>query len=201
MTELKQTILHESLKLFSLKGFLSASMNDILSASCTSKGGFYNHFKSKEDLFFQVLEEAKEIWRKRNLDGLDQIDTPMEKIIRLLENFRDNYLKDGENFPGGCVFITLSVELKNQRPHLSEVINKGFTGFKAMLRRWLKLAKKNGELINETDTDAVTEILLSAILGISVSYSLDNSDKNLDDSISSLINYVNSIRKTDFNRI
>jgi len=56
---LKETIIHESLRLFSLKGFLSTSINDILEAANTSKGGFYNHFASKEELFFEVLDEAR----------------------------------------------------------------------------------------------------------------------------------------------
>ena len=51
---LKEKIIHESLKLFSLKGFLGTSIHDILEAADTSKGGFYNHFASKEDLFFNV---------------------------------------------------------------------------------------------------------------------------------------------------
>ncbi len=73
---LKDTIVHESLKLFSLNGFSSTSIQDILSAANTSKGGFYNHFSSKEDLFFQVLDEARKIWRERNLHGLDEINEP-----------------------------------------------------------------------------------------------------------------------------
>jgi AcrR family transcriptional regulator len=60
MTNLKERIIHESLRLFSLKGFLSTSITDILEAADTSKGGFYNHFASKEDLFFQVLDEARD---------------------------------------------------------------------------------------------------------------------------------------------
>ena len=83
---LKETIIHESLKLFSLKGFLSTSIHDILLAANTSKGGFYNHFTSKEDLFFQVLEEAREIWRVKNLSDLDEIKNQIEKLIRLLTN-------------------------------------------------------------------------------------------------------------------
>ena len=78
---LKETIIHESLKLFSLKGFLSTSIHDILLAANTSKGGFYNHFTSKEDLFFQVLDEARGIWREKNLSNLDQIENPLEKEI------------------------------------------------------------------------------------------------------------------------
>lgn len=99
MNDLKKKIIHESLKLFSLKGFLSTSMRQILDAAGTSKGGFYNHFKSKEELFFQVLDEARNIWREKNLSGLDEIENPIGKIKRFLENFRDLYLKDAENFP------------------------------------------------------------------------------------------------------
>lgn len=193
MTALKTKIIHESLKLFSLKGFLSTSMNDILTASNTSKGGFYNHFKNKEDLFFDVLQEATMIWRQRNLYQVEQMDSAIEKIIRLLENFRDRYLKDAKNFPGGCVFITLSLELNNQRPHLSEVINKGFTGFKTMLNRFLHQAAQMGELKDGTDVDAVTDVLFNSLLGISVTYSLDKSDQDLDSAIASLTEYVNSI--------
>ena len=79
---LKESIIHESLRLFSLKGFLSTSIQDILSAADTSKGGFYNHFKSKEDLFYQVLEEARNIWRERCLYRMDQKKDAVEEDSR-----------------------------------------------------------------------------------------------------------------------
>ena len=135
---LKDTIVHESLKLFSLNGFLSTSIQDILAAANTSKGGFYNHFSSKEDLFFHVLDEARKIWRQKNLHGLDEIKEPIDKIIQLLENYQNRYLLDAENFPGGCIFITFAVELGDSRPHLSQEVQKGFTGLKAMLNRLLR---------------------------------------------------------------
>ena len=89
---LKEKIIHESLKLFSLKGFFSTSIHDILEAANTSKGGFYNHFLSKDDLFFQVVDEARKIWREKNLKGLDGIENSTEKIKRLLINYKDHYL-------------------------------------------------------------------------------------------------------------
>ena len=61
---LRETIIHESLKLFSLKGYVGTSIHDILTAANTSKGGFYNHFTSKEDLFHAVLDMARKIWRE-----------------------------------------------------------------------------------------------------------------------------------------
>ena len=101
---LKEKIIHESLKLFSLNGFLSTSLLDIISAAETSKGGFYNHFTSKEDLFFQVLDESRKIWRERNLNGLADENNAIGKLKKLLKNYRDIYLLDAENFPGGCIF-------------------------------------------------------------------------------------------------
>ena len=192
---LKEKIIHDSLRLFSLKGFLGTSLQDILSAAGTSKGGFYNHFKSKEDLFYYVLDDARRIWRSKNLAGLDEIENPVDKIIKLLQNFRDQYLNDSEDFPGGCVFITLSVELNDQRPHLSQEITKGFVGLKNMIFRLLEQGKKTGKLNNNLDSSTVTEILFAGMLGASVIFGVDKSAESLEQSINALINYVENLKE------
>ena len=191
---LKEKIIHESLKLFSLKGFLSTSIHDIIMAANTSKGGFYNHFKSKEDLFFQVLEEARRIWREKNLKGLEDIENPIEKIKKFLENFRDLYLKDAENFPGGCIFVTFSVELNDQRPHLSREVYKGFVGLKAMINRLLDEGRESGELSNNVSTSAITEMLFAGMLGATVMYGVDKSNESLNRSINTLIDYLEKLK-------
>ena len=190
---LKEKIVHESLKLFSKKGFLSTSIHDILDAANTSKGGLYNHFSSKEELFFAVLQEATRIWRERNLCGLNEVESPVGKLKKLLENYKDRYMKDTENFPGGCVFITLSVELDDQRPKLAQEITKGFTGFKLMLKRFLDQGKAVGEIEENVDTEAVTEMILAGILGASVMYGSEKSSPILDHTINSLINYIDDL--------
>lgn len=191
---LRERIVHESLRLFSLKGFLSTSITDIMEAASTSKGGFYNHFTSKEDLFFEVLDEARRIWRERCLWGLDEIESPVGKIVKLLENFRDRYLKDTENFPGGCVFTTLSVELDDQLPHLSEEVNRGFIGLKGMLNRLLDEGRELGELSDSASTSAITEMLFAGMVGASVIYGVGKSAESLDRSINSLIHYLERLK-------
>ena len=192
---LKEKIIHESLKLFSLKGFTSTSIQDILAAANTSKGGFYNHFSSKEDLFYQVLNEARKIWRDRNLSGLKQADSSLEKVTLLLRNYKDLYLKDADNFPGGCVFITLSVELSDQIPHLSKEIEKGFSGLKNLYKRFLDEGKETGEFKNNVDTDAITEMIFNSMLGASVIYNANKSTAGLDKSVNSLIEYLTQLRQ------
>ena len=191
---LKEKIIHESLKLFSLNGFLSTSILDIISAAETSKGGFYNHFTSKEDLFYQVLDESRKIWRERNLNGLDEVEDSIGKIKKLIANYRDRYLLDAENFPGGCIFIMFAVELGDSRPHLSREVQKGFVGLKAMIKRFLDEGKDSGKVYNGINTDTITEILFNGMLGASVNYSLDKSIDSLDHSINSLIDYIDKLK-------
>jgi len=194
--DLKETIIHESMKLFSLKGFLGTSINDILEAAGTSKGGFYNHFASKEDLFFQVLDEARRIWQEKTLWSLDQIESPIERVKRLLMNYKDRYLKDSTDFPGGCIFTTFSVELDDRRPHLAKEVNKGFVGLKVMLKRFLDEGQELGELSQDVSTVAVTELLMSGMVGSSVIYGVDKSSDSLDASINALIDYLEELEPT-----
>ncbi len=187
---LKDRIVHESLKLFSLNGFWNTSITDILEAAGTSKGGFYNYFASKEDLFFEVLEEAQRIWREKTLAGIDEIENPLEKIEQLLLNYRDRYLKDGDNFPGGCIFVTFSVELDDQNPKLCAEVNKGFIGLKRMINRAFDEAKADGLVSDAMNTEEITEMVFAGMLGASVLYGVDKSATSLDRAIKPLIEYV-----------
>jgi TetR/AcrR family transcriptional repressor of nem operon len=190
---LKDRIIHESLRQFSTKGFMSTSISDILEAVGASKGGLYNHFKSKEDLFFAALSEARKIWRQRNLAGLDQLARPLDKLKKLLENYRDHYLADSENFPGGCIFVTLAVELNDQQPHLAKEVNEGFERFKGMIRRLLDQEKEAGHLRDGMATGVVAEMIFSGILGACVAYTSDKSRENLDRHIKGLIAFLTMI--------
>jgi TetR/AcrR family transcriptional repressor of nem operon len=191
--DLRERIVFEALRLFSLKGFLSTSVQDILAAAGASKGGFYNHFKSKEDLFFAVLGEARSIWRTNNLAGLDGIEKPVGKVKKLLGNFKDIYLKDTNCLPGGCIFVTLSVELDDQIPALALEVNKGFEGLKSMINRLLDQGKESGELRKDTDTAAVTEMIFAGILGATVIYGVDKSSEKLDRIVNALIDYLDRL--------
>jgi AcrR family transcriptional regulator len=191
---LRDRIISESLRLFSLKGFLSTSTQDILQAAHTSKGGLYNHFKSKEDLLSAVLHEARKIWRENNLAGLEGIEKPVQKLKKLLENYKDRYLKDEENLPGGCIFITLSVELDDQRPHLTQEITQGCRNLKAMIKNLLDEGKAVGEIRRDIDTEAVAEMIFSCTMGASINYSSQKSDEKLDQTVNALIEYIDGLR-------
>jgi TetR/AcrR family transcriptional repressor of nem operon len=189
-------IIEESLKLFSVKGYEHLHHRHHEAAG-TSKGGFYNHFRSKEQLFHETLSSARKIWRERNLHGLDKCGRSLDRIKVLLENYRDRYLSDAHNFPGGCIFVNLAIELSDQAPELAREVNEGFVRLKRMIRRYFDEERKAGGILAVTDTDEVTNLVFSGLLGACVMYTSDKSRKNLNAAISSLISYIYSLDTQD----
>ena len=190
---LKETILNESLRLFSLKGYLSTSIRDILEASGSSRGGLYNHFKNKNELLLAVLGEARRIWRESNLNNLDSTENPIEKLKILLMNYRDRYLKDAKKLPGGCFFITLSVELDDQAPELAHEVNKGFGKFRNLIKRFLNQGKDSGQLREDVDTQAVSEMIFAALLGAAVFYGAEKSEAATDQTFDTLLAHIDTL--------
>jgi TetR/AcrR family transcriptional repressor of nem operon len=194
-TNLKERIIHEALRLFSLHGYINTSVDEILSAAKASKGGMYNHFRSKDELFLAVLEEARAIWRARVLKGVKEPLRHMDRLDRLLDNYRNKYLKDNNNIPGGCIFVSLSTELDDQHPEFAALIHQGFEGVKRILKQILKSAQDAGELKEGIEADQVGEMIFSSMVGIAVLYSMDKSNDTLDRVLNPLIDYLSSLRK------
>jgi AcrR family transcriptional regulator len=54
--ETRTKIMESAIKLFSNQGFNKASVDDICAQAGISKGAFYHHFKSKQELFLALLD-------------------------------------------------------------------------------------------------------------------------------------------------
>ncbi len=192
---LREKIVYTAMKLFSVKGYESTSLTDILDAAGTSKGGFYNHFKSKDELFYEVLKEARKIWRECCFHGLDKIEDPVEKLKAFLLNYKDRYLKNSDSFPGGCIFITFSVGLNGKRPDLTSDITEKFNKLRQMIKSFLDKAKETGKIRADIDTAGASEIIFSTMLGSSVLHRADKSENDLDHTIGTLIDFIDSLVK------
>jgi hypothetical protein len=63
-----------------------------------------------------------------------------------------------------------------------------------MIKRLLDQGKESGELRPEVDTEAVTEMIFSGMLGASVIYGTNKSPAALDRNINTLIDYLKSLK-------
>ena len=56
----KELILEEALKQFSEKGFAGTSMSDIAKPLGITKAALYKHFKSKQQIFDEIILQSEE---------------------------------------------------------------------------------------------------------------------------------------------
>lgn len=54
----RQEILHSAVKLFAEKGFSTTTIDDIAAAAEFGKGTIYNYFQSKEDIYFEIINDV-----------------------------------------------------------------------------------------------------------------------------------------------
>ncbi|MET3289361.1 TetR/AcrR family transcriptional regulator [Brevibacillus fluminis] len=83
----RQLILKAALECFSKNGYVNTSLNDIVKISGISKGGIYWHFKSKEEMFVQMIEEEYEPWLNTIHSALSILSDPLEKLKKYGELF------------------------------------------------------------------------------------------------------------------
>lgn len=96
MDSKKKRIMQESLKLFSEKGFHATSIQEISAQSEISKGGFYLHFTSKDDLLIEIyryythtlIDKIEEI-KQTTPDPRAQFTKQMEAVLQLFKNHRE----------------------------------------------------------------------------------------------------------------
>jgi hypothetical protein len=84
--------------------------------------------------------------------------------------------------------------LGDQRPHLSQEVNKGFIGLRNMIYRFINDGKNMGELPNDIDPVLATEIIFNGMLGASVNYNANKSVKGLEKSINALVDYLDNLK-------
>lgn len=103
----RNELMKQAVHLFSLKGFHQTSVQEVAQAAGISKGAFYKHFDSKENLFIEILkhyhgEVTAAISSSQHAPGSDHKDVFKEKLVieieRTLSN-QDFFMMVFKDFP------------------------------------------------------------------------------------------------------
>ena len=85
--EKRQELLNAAEKLFCAKGYEDTSVQDILNVAEMSKGGFYHHFASKEDVIKALCARRAERALAYTEDALSKAESSMGRINAVLRGF------------------------------------------------------------------------------------------------------------------
>lgn len=95
----KAQVLKAAIRLFGRDGFHATSVNDIVKAAGVTKGAFYHHFVSKDEVLRQIHDEFidNELSRMRavvarNLSASETLHLLIEEFARCSENYREEII-------------------------------------------------------------------------------------------------------------
>lgn len=176
--EARERILRAAMELFRKHGFNNTSLAKILQKAEITKGGFYFHFKSKEELGFAVLERTKSIWMTKVIAALDDEPDARSRIRRMVHIMTQMYR--GEIFHGSALLAVMTAEMMESQSALAERIRDIFYEWKKSIAAIIEEGKSEGLFREGVDSESLALILIGCCQGTTMMGHLDPEKVNFD---------------------
>ncbi|HUN85166.1 MAG TPA: TetR/AcrR family transcriptional regulator [Terracidiphilus sp.] len=125
--ESKRRLLDAALRVIREKGYQATRVEDVCTAAGLTKGSFFHHFRSKEDLALALLDSFKVETETLFASAPYQtLEDPLDRLLGYID-FRNGLLR-GELQQFTCLVGTMVQEVYLTHPHLREACERGITG-------------------------------------------------------------------------
>ena len=150
------------------RGYAGTSLEDVLAATGLTKGAFFHHFKSKDELARAVVERYAELdyalfeeWSQR-ADRLS--DDPLERVLIFLRLFEE--FLDGRDDPFmGCVFASYTYEGAKFGPEIHHYIKERLQKWQALYVEKFEALIAARRPVMPVKAEALAEMILTLIEG------------------------------------
>lgn len=136
----KTRLLDAALQVIRSKGYSATTVDDVCTAAGVTKGSFFHHFSSKEDLAIQATRHWNDV-----TDGLfasasyQQVHDPRERILAYVD-FRAQIVQ-GELADVTCLLGTMVQETFDSHPAIRAACREGIEGHAQTLVATIEAAK------------------------------------------------------------
>ena len=153
------------LELFYQRGYYNTSIDYILKELSLSKGGFYYHFKSKEEYLISIIQQL--IVPKVYSDLVEPIERK-EDPLTIIANTIEQSLETAEHneLDYGFVVSNFITEFNRRNTEIMLYLNDTLKMWEVSLITALQKGKSDGYVDRHTDSDAVATYIISSYCGI-----------------------------------
>jgi len=170
------TILQKAFELIYVKGYQTTSIDDIIATTKVTKGAFYYHFKTKDEMGLAIINEIlKPTLTSSFIEPLQNKQNPLDAIYNLMDNLlmKNEFLK----VEYGCPASNFTQEMTPWHADFNNTLNE-------LTKQWIKVmsasiekGKKDGFIRKEVNAKQVTMFVMSGYWGIRNFGKLENSKK------------------------
>jgi AcrR family transcriptional regulator len=173
----KTIIIKAAQELFAQFGFVKTTVDEIARAARMGKATLYHYFRSKEDVFKEVIEKESKILNEKVKEAIDNEETSQKKL-RAFVLTRMMYLNELAN-----IYSALRDEFLNHYAFIEKTREKDFyQEIKSVKNILNEGIEKNIFVIK--DAELTSFAIISALKGLeypwSIKVSLPDIEKNID---------------------
>jgi len=159
--ETRRRILAEAADAFADRGYGSTSLNDLVRSTGLTKGAFYFHFASKEELALEVFRSKHEEWHGKVLAVLEEEDRAIDQLVAVMRTVTELIEAD----PSARCVGRLADELSRE-PQLASIVSGQFEAWVELSTELLRRAQKEGDVRADLDPAEVSEVAVAGFIGL-----------------------------------
>ncbi len=153
-------------QVFWSKGYVAASLADLMKATGINKGSFYNAFGSKKKLFTESLLKYSREKHKALIKELSAMNDPVAAVTALFDELVEQSLSDQDR--KGCLLVNTALDLPHHDEDTERTVKKGFAEIVSFFKDQIELGQKEGTIPSSVDSYVTSKALFALIVGLRV---------------------------------
>ncbi len=155
--ETYQRVLQTSAVLFAERGYLGASVSDLVEKAGLTKNAFYSYFPNKEALAVAIVEHTSAQWPPM-IAAFEALRAPaLDTVIALSFEVADRYSSD--------IIVRAGVRLSLERDTIKTPIDPPFHGWVEEIERLLSPAGEWELMGLSTPADVAARVIVTCLIG------------------------------------
>ncbi len=163
----KKKLFKTAIKLFAEKGFNNVSMEDIAIQAGTSKGSFYNHFKSKDYVIIEQFMQIDEHYVKA-IKKISKYKTAKEKLLAFA---KEQQLFAQNELGIDILRVVYSSQLNNDTEKI--IVDEKRILYK-ILYEIVEEGQKSGEFRNDISAKNLTRMIARCMRAVFYDWCVEN---------------------------
>ncbi len=179
-THTKQEIATAALRLFLQNGYEKTSLNQIAGQVGITKPAIYHHFRSKDELFHEVLSlffREMGNWSQARFETCRNVKDLLRTFFQMLTGFKETADKLLGKQKGKTQYSFLEVFLSASKkdPSIRRRMEEGFIHTRSFLKGELLKAQRKGEIRKDVDCETLAFMIHALIEGTGLIGYIDES--------------------------
>ncbi len=168
ISDVKQTIIRESTRLFLANGFRGTSVKQITEGAGIGRGTLYWYFKSKEEILESVFRKFERGFVDGLTEAVQRCDGDFIAKYKVFHRFATEFARDNRDL--ALASNTLMSEIVGTNTEGERVIKAIWERYRLLLEGMLEDGKREGTVPAEVDSATCAHVIMASHTGMLVQW-------------------------------